>query len=313
MQNNKKVSIIGMGNVGASIAYALMLRNLASEIALIDINQNVVNSEMLDIKHGIHGISDTKIVCGDYSDIKDSDLIIITAGRNRRPNESRLDLTQDNLKIAEEIAKNIEKNYSQGIVLIISNPVDVVTYYMTKRLNLPKGKVFGSGCILDSSRFVSVLSDYLKVAPELVDATVIGEHGELQVPFWSDVKVNNTPLEQYCKENNVILGEQEKAKIEQKVLKMGMEIILGKGKTCYGIATCVSHLADAILNNKLTKASVATCFEGNYGLENVALSLPCLIDRDGAKLIEATKLDVVEFDKLKNAAFLIGNNIKNFI
>jgi len=178
---------------------------------------------------------------------------------------------------------------------------------------LPKGKVFGSGCILDSSRFVSVLSDYLKVAPELVDATVIGEHGELQVPFWSDVKVNNTPLEQYCKENNVILGEQEKAKIEQKVLKMGMEIILGKGKTCYGIATCVSHLADAILNNKLTKASVATCFEGNYGLENVALSLPCLIDRDGAKLIEATKLDVVEFDKLKNAAFLIGNNIKNFI
>lgn len=313
MQNNefcnKKVSIIGTGYVGSGIAYALTLRNLASEIGLIDINQKLANAEMLDIRHGIADIGSTNIFCGDYSDIKDSDLIIITAGRNRRPNETRLDLIEDNIKIANDVAKNIEKYYNGGVVLVVSNPVDIITYSITKRLNLPKGKIFGTGCILDSSRFVNVISDYINLKPEFINALIIGEHGQSQIPLWSRVTVAQTPIETYCNNINLKFGEEEKNIIAQKVQNMGTEIISGKGKTYYGISTCVCHIASAILNRKSITASVTSCLDSEYGIKDIALSLPSVIDKNGVKNIVSVKLDDNEYEKLKNAA----TNVKNII
>ena len=145
-----KVAIIGVGYVGAGIAYALMLKDTASEIVLIDSKADVANAEMLDIRHGISNMGRAKVYCGDYSDISDCDLIVVTAGRNRRPNETRLDMASDNIKIAESTVSEMKKYYKQGVILVVSNPVDVITHYIAKEMNLPEGRVFGTGCILDS-------------------------------------------------------------------------------------------------------------------------------------------------------------------
>ena len=160
-KSQRKISIIGTGAVGSAIAYAIMMRGLADKIVFIDTNKKLANAELLDIKHGLHNIPCAELVNGDYSDIKDSSIIIVTAGRSRREGESRLDLAQDNIKIAAEITENIKTYYNTGVVIVVSNPVDVITYYMTKHLNLAKGKVFGTGCMLDSSRLSAILTDYL--------------------------------------------------------------------------------------------------------------------------------------------------------
>lgn len=310
LTRNAKVSIIGAGNVGASIAYALMLKDVTGEIILIDVNKNQAQAEVLDIRHGVAQIPYTKITAGDFCDIKDSDLIIITAGRNRRPNETRLDMAKDNIQIAKSVADEIKKYYTKGIVLVVSNPVDVITYKMIDWLNLPRAKVFGSGCILDSSRFSAVLADYLGITPESVDAYVIGEHGESQVPLWSKVKVNGLSLEEYCKASGIEFGDEQRNSLSQKVLSMGTEIIKGKGKTNYGIATCVCAIANSILNNQKIVASVCVSFSGEYNIEDVAMSLPCVISSSGVEEILSERLSDDEYAKLQKSALAIKNIIQ---
>ena len=299
---DKKVAIIGMGAVGSGIAYALMLKNIADELIFIDINQELANAEMLDIRHGIPRLGRTKIRCGTYQDIKDCDLIIITAGRSRQKGETRLDLAEENVKITENIAKNIELYYNKGVILIVSNPVDVITYYLTKRLGLERGKIFGTGCILDSSRLVNVISDYIKLDSGHINISIIGEHGNTQIPVWSNAEAAHMPIDEYCIATNIPFGPDEKSQIEKKVRNMGTEIIAGKGKTFYGISTCVCFIADAILNNKTITASVSSVLQGEYEIKDVALSVPSLINQDGIKLILPVKYSVEEISLLKKSA-----------
>ena len=227
----KKVAIIGVGYVGAGIAYALMLKDTASEIVLIDSKAAVANAEMLDIRHGISNMGRAKVYCGDYSDISDCDLIVVTAGRNRRPNETRLDMASDNIKIAESTVSEMKKYYKQGVILVVSNPVDVITHYIAKEMNLPEGRVFGTGCILDSSRLISLISEYVGLTPEFISATIVGEHGNSQVALWDEVKVSNIPFDEFCNAENLVCDAETKEKMAKKVLTMGTEIIGGKGKT----------------------------------------------------------------------------------
>lgn len=308
---NKKVAIIGMGYVGAGIAYALMIKDIAREIIFIDTRDEAVNAEMLDIRHGMHNMGSAKIINGTYSDIKDCDLIIITAGRNRRPGESRLDLIDDNIKIASDVLDEVEKYYNQGVILIVSNPVDIITYYVTKRLRLPKGRVLGTGCILDSSRLTNVISDYVDLGAEFVSATVIGEHGANQIPLWSQVEVAQMPIAAFCKEMGLEFNESIKEKMAYKVKNMGAEIISGKGKTYYGISTCVCHIADAILNKRSITASVTGVWNGEYGLNDVAMSLPCLVDYNGIKHVLPIELDIIENEKLQQTYKKLTDIIKN--
>lgn len=301
----KKISIIGSGFVGSSIAYALILKNIADEVVLVDINKTLTKAETLDIRHGISAMGSSKITDGDYCDIKDSDLIIVTAGRNRQPNETRLNLSQDNIKIANSISEEIKKYYNKAVVLVVSNPVDVITYKMAEWLALPKGKVFGTGCILDSSRFVSIIAEFLGVTIKDVDAVIIGEHGESQVHLWSKLNVKGIPIEEYCKKFNIVFGDIQKKDIEQKVVGLGTEIIKGKGRTNYGIATCVCHIADSILNNKKIKVSLTTTLNGEYGINDVALSLPCIISTEGIEEIFEEKLSDEEYRKLQKSASAI--------
>lgn len=306
----KKVAIIGVGYVGAGIAYALMLKDTASEIVLIDSKADVANAEMLDIRHGISNMGRAKVYCGDYSDISDCDLIVVTAGRNRRPNETRLDMASDNIKIAESTVSEMKKYYKQGVILVVSNPVDVITHYIAKEMNLPEGRVFGTGCILDSSRLISLISEYVGLTPEFISATIVGEHGNSQVALWDEVKVSNIPFDEFCNAENLVCDAETKEKMAKKVLTMGTEIIGGKGKTYYGISTCVCYLADAILNKRCITACVSSSLAGKKIGENVTLSLPSLVDGNGVKLV--LPIDISEKEKiyLKNSAEQIKNTIK---
>ena len=294
----KKVSIIGMGYVGAGIAYALMVKDIAREIVFIDKRPEAINAEMLDIRHGMLNMGSAKIINGTYEDIKDSDLIIITAGRNRRPGESRLDLIDDNIKITDEVIKELEKYYNQGVILVVSNPVDIITYHITKKLQLPKGRVLGTGCILDTSRLINVISDYVGLGAEFIDAIVIGEHGANQIPLWSRVEVADMPIINYCKEMDIEFNDEIKQRMTDKVRNMGAEIIAGKGKTYYGISTCVCHIADAILNKRSIAVSVTGVWNGEYGMNNVAMSLPCLVDYNGIQHVLPINMNETEYAKL---------------
>ena len=228
----KKVAIIGTGFVGSTTAYALMMKELAREIVLVDINKKASQGEILDIAHGIPSMGSGSIYAGDYSDCKDSDLIIITAGRNRREGETRLELAEGNLSIVKSVLENLAPHYTKGIILLITNPVDIITQKAIEWTGLPEGRVFGTGCLLDSSRFVRAIADHLSVNTELV---------------------------------------------------LGADIIKTKGKTHFGIPTSVASLADAIINGRTTISTVSTILKGEYGVNGIATSLPCIVSNNGVE------------------------------
>ena len=252
---NRKVAIIGAGFVGASIAYALTLRNLAREIVLIDIDHTKARGEALDIQHGIPYMGTSSVYAGDYSDCAGCDLIVITAGRNRRPGESRLNLIGDNSRILRDVVEHIKKYYTRSVILVVANPTDMLTYLCDKWMGLENGMVFGTGCVLDTSRLVRCVADYVSLSTEVVKGFIVGEHGDSQIPIWSANEVKT----------------------------MGATIISAKGKTHYGIATCVCSVADAVLNQRLTIASVSTTLTGEYAIHDVALSIPSIIGVNGVE------------------------------
>jgi L-lactate dehydrogenase len=312
MTYKRKVSIIGAGYVGASIAYALMTRELSREIVLIDINEKASMGEALDIKHGIPYMGSAMIYSGDYPDIVDSDLIIITAGRNRKPGEDRLQLASDNIKIAKSVTDQIKLYYNKGIILVVTNPVDIITYNVAKWMNLPNGRVFGTGCILDTSRLVSVIADYLSLSSEVVNGFVAGEHGDAQFPVWSKMTIAGVSIYEYCESVGKRFDEEIQNQLTNRVIKMGANIIENKGKTHYGIATCVAYLADAVLNRRPTIASVASVFSGEYGINDCALSVPSIVSGNGVEKRIVERMDDNEFANLKKSKEKICIVLNNF-
>ncbi len=280
---NRKAVIIGAGFVGASIAYALALKDMAREIVLIDIDRNKADGEAQDIRHGIPSIGTVDVYAGDYLDCEDSDLLIITAGRGRKAGESRLDLTNENVKIMREVIGRVQRYYTRGVLLIISNPVDILTYKADAWMGLPDGMVMGTGCILDTSRFVRSIADYLGLNTGVVNGYVVGEHGDGQTPVWSRVTVGGILIGDFCRDAGIPWNETIRKEIAKHTRNMGSEIIRGKGKTHYGIATCVCHLADAVMNQRPTIASVSSVLSGEHGVRDVALSVPSVIGPAGVQ------------------------------
>ena len=304
---NRKVCIIGSGYVGSSITYALMLKELAHEIVLIDTITDKAEAEVLDIRHGMPFMGSAVIRAGDYSDISNANLIVVTAGRNRLPGESRLDLAVDNVRIASEVALHIEKHYTSGVVLVVTNPNDIVTYKMNERFGLPSGTVFGTGCMLDESRFVNVIADYVGLKSDVVSAQVIGEHGDSQVPLWSKASIAGIQINDYCKAMNLAFDSDIRVMMEKKVLEMGATIIKGKQRTHYGISTCVCYIADAILNRRATISCVTSVLENEYGITDVALSLPTIITYRGATKRMEEQITDFEMERLRESARVVRN------
>ena len=300
--HNRKVAIVGSGYVGASIAYALTLKNIAKEIVLIDIDKKKAQGEALDIQHGISYMGRSSVRAGEYSDCADCDLIVITAGRNRRPGESRLDMVGDNIKTMDNVIGELKKYYTRGVILIVSNPVDILTYYCDKKMGLPNGRVIGTGCILDTSRLIREVANYTHLSTEVVKCNIIGEHGDTQIPVWSRLAIAGVPMKEYCDNVGLEWNDKIKEKIYNEVKTMGSTIIEDKGRTHYGIATCVCSIADAILNQRLTIASVTTPLTGEYKISDVALSLPSIIGVNGVEHRLVEYLSDEEFEALKVSA-----------
>ena len=277
----KKISIIGAGYVGSSIAYSLMLVEAAEEIALIDINDTAVRAEVADIRPGLAEISPTKVFQGSYADTADSDIVIVTAGVNRKPGETRMDLIGRNAVIAKDIAAKLKENNAHGLVIVVSNPVDAITQIIAEELNETTGRVFGTGCLLDSARFRSVLGDFLGVAEKSIRAFVAGEHGSNQILLWSSVTVENQPLTEWLTAHNRTLTEADKQTIAQRIADMGADIIKGKGRTHYGIAGCIAYIINEIKQRHTVCVPLTRPLNGEFGHTDIALSLPCVLNENG--------------------------------
>lgn len=311
--DNRKVAIIGAGFVGASIAYALTIRNLANRIVLIDIDSEKARGEAMDIQHGIPYMGTSSVRAGDYTDCRNCDLIIITAGRNRRPGESRLDMIADNIDIMRQVTDNIKKYYTHGVIMVVSNPVDILTYKVAEWMGLPNGKVFGTGCILDTSRLVRAISDYTDINIEAIKCNIIGEHGDSQFPVWSRLSIAGIPMDEYCENVGLGWGEKQKDELYRQVVGMGARIINAKGKTHYGIATCVCSLSDAVLNQRLTIAPVTSPLRGEYGISDVAISVPSIVGVNGVERRLEERLSSSEFGKLQESAAKMKKTLESIV
>lgn len=280
---NRKVAIIGAGYVGASIAYALAIKDIAREIVIIDLDKKKAEGEAVDIRHGIPSMGIVDLYAGDYSSCADSDLIIITAGRGRKPGESRLDLANENAQIMKGVISSIQQYYTHGVIMVVSNPVDILTFKASQWMNLYNGTVFGTGCILDTSRLLRKVADYLQLSTGIINGYVIGEHGDRQIPIWSHVTVSGIPIDEYCDEMGIVWNASVQKSLFESTKTMGAEIISAKGRTHYGIATCVCYLADSILNQRPTIVSVSSPMPFETDMPEYALSVPSLVGPAGVQ------------------------------
>lgn len=300
----KKVAIVGTGFVGSSYAYSLVNQGTVSELVLIDLNKERAEGEAQDLNHGVPFGSPMKIKAGDYADCHDVDLVVITAGANQKPGETRLDLASKNAKIMRRIVKDIMASGFDGILLIASNPVDVMTHVAYEASGLPKEHVIGSGTILDTARFRYLLSDYFQVDSRNVHAYIVGEHGDSELPIWSHVTIGGLPLNVYGKLNN-FYEDRDMQAIFENVRDAAYQIIQKKGATYYGIGMGLARLTKALLYNENSILTVSTYFQGEYGIDGVFMGIPAVVNANGVREILRLNLSEREQQQLENSAHIL--------
>ncbi len=282
-----KITIIGTGSVGSTIAYTLTYAGIASEIVMIDINGNKAMGEALDIRQGTPFCPPCSIYAGSYADAKNSDIVIITSGVARKAGQSRLELTQTNGDIIKGIIPEITKSAPDAFYIIVSNPVDVLTYIFCKRSGIPESHIIGSGTILDTARLRSRLSEYYQISQQNVHAYVLGEHGDSSFIPWSLVNLSNIPILEFpssvVTSSKEIYPELDVAEVEDYVRKSGARVIARKGATFYAVSVSVCHICKCLLNSVDTNLTVSTMMHGEYGIEDVCLSVLCSVGNMGVK------------------------------
>jgi L-lactate dehydrogenase len=304
-ENMSKISVIGAGSVGATIANDLMIQGVASEIVLVDVNKKKAVGEALDIYQGAPFCSPAVVRPGEYSDTEGSDIVIITCGIARKPGMTRLDLAQVNVNILKDVAANVTKYAPNAIYVIVSNPVDVLTYVFHKISGIPENQIIGSGTILDTSRLQSELARRFRISPKNVHAHVYGEHGDSQFVPWSLAHIANNHVDSYkdySPDKDSINWDRNYAEIEEFVKKSGAQIIENKGATFYAVAMSVCHICKCIFSGAGTALSVSTMMHGEYGVSDVCLSTLALVDRNGVRGKILNPLTEEEMAKLQNSA-----------
>ncbi|HNX51609.1 MAG TPA: L-lactate dehydrogenase [Thermoanaerobaculaceae bacterium] len=297
-----KVAIIGAGNVGATMAFTLLVRDVASRVSLIDVNREKALGEVLDLAHGASYLDNAEIRAEGYEGVADADVIAITAGRGRKPGESRLDLARGNAAIMEEILAGITPHYRGAVVIVVSNPMDVLTYVAVKRLPAPPTKIIGSGTSLDSSRFRYLLGQEFGIDPRNIHAYVIGEHGDSSVPVWSMASLGQIPVTRYAPPGGVPLDAAGRERIHQAVVMAGKEVIQRKGATFYAVSLSVSRIIEAILHDERSVLTVSSYLERFEDITDVCLSLPAVVGRDGIREVLPIVLDQTERARLVASA-----------
>ncbi len=307
MVNIKKAAIIGCGFVGSSIAFALMQKGQFNELVLIDANKDKAEGEAMDLAHGLPYTYSMDIHAGDYNELKDASVIIITAGAAQKPGETRLDLIQKNSRIMKSIVRELKAVNVEGILLIVANPVDALTHVAYVESGLPKNRVFGSGTVLDTARLKYLLSKHLNVDAKNVHAVMIGEHGDSETAIWSGANVSGVPLNDFCSLRGYTDHDAGMKRIQDDVVNSAYRIIEKKGATYYGIALSVSHIVSCIVNNTHTMLPVSTELDGTYGLSGLALSIPSLVGSDGVEKVLELPITEAERAKLEKSATALKN------
>ena len=310
---SKKVTIIGTGNVGSTIAYTMAVNGIASEIVIIDVNHKKALGEALDIRQGIPFCPPASIYAGSFSDAADSDIVILTSGLPRKPGQSRLDLAQTNVDITKSIAPEITRYAPNAVYVIVSNPVDVLTYVFNKVSGLPEHQIIGSGTILDTARLRSRLSEYYKISQQNVHAYVFGEHGDTSFVPWSLANISSIDIDKYheCLQSDRVIPKLEYAEVEDYIRKSGAKIIDRKGATYYAVSVSVCHICKCLFNSIETSLTVSTMMNGEYGIEDVCLSTLSTVGKGGVKGRILTPLTDEEHKLLNRSATALKNVINN--
>lgn len=299
----RKVAIVGAGAVGSTFAYALAQSGVVDDIALIDFNQDLVKGQVLDLSHGLPFFPAIRIHEGDSADYHDADIIVITAGAKQQPDESRLALLERNVAIVKKIALDIIAQKSTAVILMVSNPVDILTYTMQKQLGWAPGQVIGSGTVLDSARFRYLLGKYLGVDSHSVHGYILGEHGDSEFAAWSMTYVGGSPIDQYCAANDKCVDWlTERERIVDEVKSSGYHIINYKGATNFAIGLALTQIVTAVLRNQRSVLSVSTLLSGEYGIQDVCLSVPCVVSQKGVERIIEGNLSPSEVLALSGSA-----------
>lgn len=299
----KKAAIIGCGFVGSSIAFSLMQRGLFSQLVLIDANREKAEGEAMDLSHGLpYAESTMEIFAGTYDDVADCSLVIITAGANQKPGESRLDLIGRNVAILKTIIPELTSRGFEGILLMVSNPVDVMTYAALRLSGLPAHRVIGSGTVLDTARLKYLLSRHLGVDSRNVHAAIIGEHGDSELAVWSSANISSIDLDHFCELRGFTRHQEDMESIYRDVRDSAYEIIQRKGATYYGIAMAVTRIAECIVHNEHTVLPLSVSLTGQYGLEGLCLSIPAVLGQEGVETILDIPLSPSESRALQASA-----------
>ncbi|MCX7711063.1 MAG: L-lactate dehydrogenase [Clostridia bacterium] len=305
----KKVTVIGAGFVGSTTAYTLMLSGLISEIVLIDRNADKSEGEVMDLNHGMPFVRPVKIYSGDYSDCAGSDIVVITAGAGQKPGETRIDLVNKNTAIFKQIVGDVVKYNKDCILLIVTNPVDILTYVTYKISGFPSNKVIGSGTVLDTARFRYLLGDHIGVDTRNVHAYIVGEHGDTEVPTWSLTNIAGIPMDDYCKSCHHCDEGMTRNGIYQSVKNAAYEIINRKGATYYAVALAVRRIVEAIVRDENSILTVSSLLNGHYGMSDVCLSIPTIVNSNGIERILDVPMDEKEMELLKKS----GDSLKEII
>ncbi len=300
-----RVAIIGTGFVGASFAYALTQTGLVSEIVLIDLNRKKAEGEAMDINHGIEFVNPVKVWAGDYFDTAIADVIVITAGVNQKPGETRLDLALKNAAIVKSICTEIVKHTNNAIIVMAANPVDILTYVAIKETGFPFKRVFGSGTLLDTARFRYLLGEHLEVDPRSVHAYIIGEHGDSELPVWSKATVGGVPINKFCHKHSPSICQAELQGIFEQVKNAAYEIIERKGATYYAIGWGLKRIIEAVLMDQKSVLTVSTLLSEYNGVSDVCLGVPVVVGRNGVERVVELELSTAELAKLHESALLL--------
>ncbi|MCR5691305.1 MAG: L-lactate dehydrogenase [Eubacterium sp.] len=302
MINFQKAVMIGCGFVGSATVFALMQSGLFSEIALIDANQEKAEGEAMDISHGIPFAKEQSIYAGNYEDVRDAGIVIITAGAAQKPGETRLDLVNKNVGIFKSIIPEITARDFQGILLVVANPVDILTKVAQELSGLPENRVIGSGTVLDTARLKHSLSKHLSVDSKSIHAFIIGEHGDSEIAAWSSANVSGIPLSDFCEMRGHYQHRQSEENIAETVKNSAYEIIEKKSATYYGVAMAVRRICEVIVRNECAILPVSTAMHGEHGIDGVVLSMPCVLGREGIETQVPLMLNEPELLSLTKSA-----------
>ena len=300
--NIRKAAIIGCGFVGAASAFSLMQSGLFYELVLIDVDRTRAEGEALDISHGLPFARPMQIYAGTYADLSDAAIVIVCAGAGQKPGETRLDLVRKNIEVFRSVIPQIAAVNREAILLIVTNPVDVLTYAAVRFSGYPENRVFGTGTVLDTARLKYLLGQHLRVDPRSVHAFIIGEHGDSEIAAWSGASVSGVPLRDFCEMRGHFDHESAMQDLTERVRTSAYRIIEKKQATYYGIAMSVRRICEAIVRDEKSVLPVSSVQHGMFGVENVALSIPAVVGKDGVETTVPIELSDAETAALRRSA-----------